>query len=240
MRILVISDIHANLTAFEAVLAAAGQVDSVWCLGDVLGYGPDPNECVERLRGLPSQICLIGNHDAAALGKLDLNTFNYEARYSARWTQSVLTHENRQFLLSLPEKREALGITLAHGSPRSPIWEYVLDRIIAYENFEYFQTRFCFVGHTHVPLAFTLDGEKIIAQTLHDLEVPAVTGRMILNPGSVGQPRDRDPRAAYAVFNPETSQWRTHRIEYDIASVQARMRQFSLPPKLVRRLADGW
>lgn len=240
MHILVISDIHANLTALEAVLAAAGRADAIWCLGDVVGYGPDPNECIDLLRNLAGLTCLTGNHDSAALGRLDLASFNREARASARWTQSVLTSQNRDFLTQQPERVEIHGITLAHGSPRSPVWEYLLDYYTALENFSYFQTQICLVGHTHLPAAFCLQNEGIKGQVLRDQEIPEINGRMIINPGSVGQPRDHDPRAAYALLNLETQEWVSHRVDYDISSVQARMQQANLPSRLVLRLAEGW
>jgi diadenosine tetraphosphatase ApaH/serine/threonine PP2A family protein phosphatase len=242
MRILVISDIHANLTALEAVLEAAGKYDEIWCLGDIVGYGPDPNECVERLLNLSNLICLIGNHDAAALGTIDLNAFNREARYSARWTQSMLTPASRQFLNSLPERTIIRDVTLAHGSPRSPTWEYLLDPNSAFENLTFFRTDLCFFGHTHIPVAFRMiEGEEHMeGEILRDGDSPVIAGRMFLNPGSVGQPRDHDPRAAYAIFNPETLIWKSYRVTYDVETVQARMKQADLPSRLIHRLAEGW
>jgi diadenosine tetraphosphatase ApaH/serine/threonine PP2A family protein phosphatase len=242
MRILVISDIHANLTALDAVLEAAGSVDEIWCLGDVVGYGPDPNECVERLRSLPNLTCLIGNHDAAALGNIDLNAFNREARASAHWTQSVLSEESRQFLSGLPEQSVAHEVTLVHGSPRSPVWEYLLDPVSAYDNLAYFNTRLCFIGHTHIPMAFSMvDGlDEMESELLRNGQSPAIEGRMFLNPGSVGQPRDHNPMAAFAIYDPDISIWRAHRAVYDIESVQSRMLQVNLPNRLIHRLVEGW
>ena len=135
MKILVISDIHANLMALKAVLDAAGEVDAVWCLGDVVGYGPNPNECVELIRKQPNVICLLGNHDAACIGKMSVETFNHEARMAVDWTKSILTLENRDFLLGLPETVVHNEVTLAHGSPREPVYEYLLDVQSAAENF---------------------------------------------------------------------------------------------------------
>ncbi len=242
MRILVLSDIHANLSALNTVLEAAGPVDGVWCLGDTVGYGPDPNECVERLRKLPNLTCLVGNHDAAALERIDLEAFNREARLSARWTQSVLTTENRDFLAQLPERVQIEGITLAHGSPRSPVWEYLLDLKTASENLPFFETDLCFIGHTHIPLYFCQNPEsgEMSGDMIMDGDTPVIAGRMFLNPGSVGQPRDRDARAAYAIFTPESRLWKAFRVPYDIAAVQNRMRQVGLPTRLVQRLLQGW
>jgi len=242
MRILVISDIHANKTAFDAVLESAGKYDEVWCLGDTVGYGPDPNECIALLRTQPKLTCLIGNHDAAALGNIDLNTFNREARSSAHWTQKVLNDESREFLLQLPERAIIDSVTLAHGSPRSPVWEYLLDPTSAYENLAYFNTELCFIGHTHIPIVFLQpeNQDEMIGELIKDGDGLVVEGRMFINPGSVGQPRDHDPRAAYAIFNPETHSWQSHRVAYDIQSVQNRMRQAGLPSRLIHRLEEGW
>ena len=242
MRILVISDIHANITAFDAVLQSAGDFDGVWCLGDTVGYGPDPNECIARLREQRHLTCLIGNHDAAALGNIDLNTFNREARSSAHWTQSVLTDESREFLLGLPERAIIDSVTLAHGSPRSPVWEYLLDPVSAYENLAYFNTDLCCIGHTHIPVVFQQNEnqDEMFGDVIKDGDDLTIVGRMFLNPGSVGQPRDHDPRAAYAIYNPETRAWQSHRIAYDVKSVQHRMRLAGLPSQLVHRLEEGW
>ena len=242
MRILVISDIHANLTALNTVLEAAGSFDAVWCLGDVVGYGPDPNKCIDRLLQLPNLISLVGNHDAAVLDQFDLNAFNHEARQGIRWTQSNLSQDHRQFLLTLPERVVVEGVTLVHGSPRQPRWEYLLDIPTAAANFSHFETDLCFVGHTHIPSYFEKNREtgEITGQKLKNMAVPKIINRMILNPGSVGQPRDHDPRAAFAIFNPETCQWKLNRIGYDIGFVQDRMRQVHLPNRLVHRLAEGW
>ena len=242
MRILIISDIHANLTAFDAVLESAGDYDEIWCLGDTVGYGPDPNECIERLREQHHLTCLIGNHDAAALGNIDLNSFNREARSSAHWTKNVLNDESREFLLSLPERAITDSVTLAHGSPRSPVWEYLLDPVSAVENLAYFNTKLCCLGHTHIPIVFQKpdDQAEMIGEMIKDGDGLSIEGRMFLNPGSVGQPRDHDPRAAYAIYNPETRAWHSHRIAYDVQSVQNRMRKAGLPIRLVQRLEEGW
>src|SRR5512142_889123 len=159
MRILVLSDIHANLTALETVLADAGAVDAVWCLGDIVGYGPDPNECVARIRGLENLVCLLGNHDAAALSRIPIETFNQDARRSIEWMQEVLTKETFAFLSELPETVVTGQVTLVHGSPRNPVWEYILDLHNAAQNMEYFDTQICMVGHTHLPIAYTTDPE---------------------------------------------------------------------------------
>lgn len=243
MRVLVISDLHANLTALEAVLADAGQVDATWCLGDVIGYGPDPNDVIELLRSQPNLTCMLGNHDVAVLGMMNLAVFNPEARKSLLWQVKAVSDNNLNFLQGLPQEAVVQGdVTLAHGSPRDPVWEYILNTLVARLNFEEFATSYCFVGHSHIQCMFKLDlkRDRISLDVLKPNEVHQLTPRAILNPGSVGQPRDRDPRAAYAVFDTEAQTWEPRRVEYDIASVQKRIREAGLPDKHAARLSDGW
>lgn len=243
MRVLVISDIHANYTALEAVLKEAGQFDEAWCLGDMVGYGPDPNMVVEEIRLLPALTCMLGNHDVAILGRMELAAFNGDARRSLTWTSRVLTADNMDFLRSLPHTIGVRGdVTLAHGSPRDPVWEYVLNTLSARLNFEHFHTPFCFVGHSHIQSVFQLDEKKDrVSMALARVgQQMALRPRVIVNPGSVGQPRDRDPRAAYAIYDTGTATWEPRRVEYDIASVQARVREAGLPEKHAVRLAEGW
>lgn len=242
MRALIISDIHANLTALEAVLVDVGKFDAVWCLGDLVGYGPDPNECVERIRSLPGLVCLQGNHDAAVVGTIDIAAFNSEARQAVLWTRSVIKEQNTAFLQGLESQTVIDSVHLAHGSPREPIWEYVMDTRTALSNFDHFETPFCFVGHSHFPLKFQKRNEQLNAE----LSIPQVGSsatmipRAIYNPGSVGQPRDRDPRAAYAIYDSDRQTWTPHRVEYDIPSVQVRMREVKLPERHIKRLGAGW
>lgn len=242
MRVLILSDIHANLTALEAVLAEAGTCDAVWCLGDLVGYGPDPNDCIELVRALPNLLCLIGNHDQATLGNISLTRFTRDARETAAWTSQVLTLENAAFLRSLPAKITTGAFTLAHGSPRQPVWEYVLDQHAADRNFEFFETDFCLVGHSHLPLMFRRGSDDT-----HALPIPlrwgegnALSPRMIINPGSVGQPRDMDPRSAYAMLDTESLVWEPRRVSYDIAQVQLRILRAGLPERQALRLIAGW
>ena len=242
MKTLLISDIHANLTALEAVLADAGHIEAVWCLGDLVGYGPDPNECVERVAALPNLRCVMGNHDAAALRQIEVDAFNPEARAALLWTQQRLSATNLTFLESLPEMIEVDQITLVHGSPRQPVWEYLLDTRTATINFDYFETLYCFVGHTHLPVIYYLPDDQRMAHLIVPENTTQVTlaPRAIINPGSVGQPRDRDPRAAYALLDMEDYTWEWHRVAYDIPSVQERMHQAKLPERHIVRLAAGW
>ncbi len=243
MRILVISDIHANYNALEAVLADAGEVDETWCLGDVIGYGPDPNVCIELLRERPRLTCLMGNHDAAVTGRMLLESFNGEARRSLEWQERVLMSDNMNFLRTLPSTLQVRShVSLVHGSPRDPVWEYVLNTLTARLNFEAFDTDLCFVGHSHIQCFFHLDENKnrINLDVARPEERIELKPRMILNPGSVGQPRDRDPRAAYAIYDDEKCTWEAHRAVYDWIPVQQRILEAGLPPKHAARLAEGW
>ena len=242
MRVLIISDIHANLTALETVLDAAGNVDAVWCLGDVIGYGPNPNECVELLQEQPKLICLMGNHDAAAVGEMSTATFNSEARTVVEWTQGVLTKENITFLRRRPQTSELDEVTLAHGSPRQPIFEYVLDVKSAEENFEYFGNDYCFIGHSHIPLMFhqSVENDHVKFSFPQANTVVELQPRTIINPGSVGQPRDRDPRASYAVYDTEAHTWEYRRVDYEFSKTQELMRKAGLPERHISRLSGGW
>jgi predicted phosphodiesterase len=158
MRILVMSDIHANYTALEAVLKDAGPVDETWCLGDLVGYGPDPNACVEEIREQPMLTCLLGNHDVAVIGRMPFESFNGDARRSLVWHERVLSASNADFLRSLPENPKVRGdVTMAHGSPRDPVWEYIINTLSARLNFDFFDTNWCFVGHSHIQCMFLLD-----------------------------------------------------------------------------------
>lgn len=240
MRILVFSDIHSNLTALEAVLSIAGNMDAYWCLGDLVGYGPDPNECVERVRELPNLLCVRGNHDAATLGEVDQQTFNHEASLAITWTKRILNAKSQEFLLSLPEKIIESDVTLVHGSPRNPVWDYVMDYMTAVRTFSYFNTRICMVGHTHVPAIWKEDAKKHPAGYMMDYHKTPILSKTILNPGSVGQPRDHDPRAAYAIFDSDESTWELRRISYDYTAVQDRIKASGLPWRHALRLAEGW
>jgi predicted phosphodiesterase len=242
MRVLVISDIHANLTALKAVLEDAGSFDSVWCLGDLVGYGPDPNECIEIVRDLPNLHCLVGNHDHAALGKMAISRFNEDAQKGIKWTIEALTEENKDYLRSLPAIITLENFTLAHGSPREPVWEYILDVHLADSNFAFIDTDYCIVGHSHLPLIFYRSNHQAftipIAMPVN--EPIELKPRMILNPGSVGQPRDLDPRAAYAIIDLEKQTWKLRRVSYDITDVQLRILQSGLPDRHATRLVAGW
>ena len=221
----------------------AGQVDETWCLGDLVGYGPDPNAVVEEVRDIANLTCILGNHDVAVIGKMPFETFNGDARRSLVHHEKVLTASNMDFLRSLPSNTKVRGdATLAHGSPRDPLWEYILNALSARLNFEHFDTPWCFVGHSHIQCMFTLNQETdrvTLDQTKPDVTVE-LRPKLILNPGSVGQPRDRDPRAAYAIYDTEAHTWTPRRAEYNIAEVQDRIRELGLPEKHAARIAEGW
>lgn len=244
MRYLVISDIHSNLAALDAVLEDAPSGLAVWCLGDIVGYGPNPNECIERLRSLNPE-CIVGNHDWAVLGRASLEDFNAEARMAVRWTQEQLTSENLAYLEDLPVSLVRGEFTLVHGSPREPIWEYLIYASSAGLNFAHFSTPYCFVGHTHIPVLFRFwgqGGKRICeAERLWEANTrPLGKERLIINPGSVGQPRDGDPRASYVILDTDERTLEYHRVPYDISHTQHLMREADLPLRLSERLAYGW
>jgi len=237
MAIAILADIHGNLEALEAVLRdieEKGGVEGVWCLGDIVGYGPDPHLCLERLRGL-NPLCVAGNHDWAAIGQMDLATFNPHAAAAARWTAAQLTPEDTEYLRGLLTIQTAEAFTLAHGSPREPVWEYILGPEEARENFSCFPTPFCLVGHSHIPILF---GENGKARSLPE-RLPLGKERLILNPGAVGQPRDGDPRASYAIYD-GAGVMSHFRVPYDFPTTQGKMSERGLPPALAYRLRFGW
>ncbi len=246
MRIGIISDIHANLVAFETVINAlrrANATERLWCIGDMVGYGPHPNECLDLLRSF-DHICVPGNHDYGLLGKTDRENFNPDARFVLDWTAEQITAENRAYLDALPvrwipEER----FTVVHASPRDPIWEYLLEPQAARECFPYFTSPYCFVGHTHVPAVFRqaeADGPVKLVRPEADEQVRFGPARLILNPGSVGQPRDGNPQAAYAILDLDAGTLAFHRIDYAIAQTQAVMRDLHFPKRLIARLEFGF
>ena len=244
MRILILSDVHANLVALDTVLAVAPPHDAVWNLGDTIGYGPRPVECLDRMRELGPDVMLVGNHDLAAIGGLALATFNPVAATAARWTATQLRPDDVALLERLPASLVANDVTLAHGSPREPVWEYVTDDETASENFAHFGTNICLIGHSHVALFAVLENDRrdvgTHLQLLGDGETLDLTrGRFLINPGSVGQPRDRDPRAAFALLDIARATLTAFRIPSDIAETQRQMAEAGLPAPLAARLARG-
>lgn len=245
MPILVLADIHSNLEALQAVAADAGRFgpfDAVWCLGDVVSYGPDPDACIDWLREREA-VCVAGNHDLAVTGREPLDRFNPLAAVACRWTQRNLTAGARDWLVGLPASPVPVGdVTLVHGSLRDPVWEYALRADVAAASLLVAATPWVLVGHSHLPLAFERPGRGagVVARAWPEGEPLGLRGdRMLLNPGSVGQPRDGDARAAYAVFDPEAGAITRHRVEYDLPATQAKMRAAGLPRPLADRLAVG-
>lgn len=290
MRYVVLSDIHGNYDALVAVLRdierfSAEQrapIDDIWCLGDLVGYGPQPRECVQTIREM-AKFCVAGNHDWAAIGKLDLDDFTDVAANSAEWTAAQLSAQDRIYLRGLPEVEGKGHFTLAHGSPLNPIWEYLTSPLAATPNFGAFSTPYCLVGHTHVPTIFLLPddalplpptpeilkdentaplgfapGDSDLMMPFPDMgPMPLGAGslcehvtpapglwlmpehrRAIINPGSVGQPRDGDPRASYIIFDSDLG-FEFRRVEYDVASTQRKMSEQGLSPRMAARLERG-
>ena len=240
MRVGVISDLHGNLDALEAVLAAIGPVDALWCLGDVVGYGAEPNECIARLRELEA-VCIAGNHDLAALGEVSLETFNADAAAAAVWTASRLTLESRAWLAQRGSVTAAGPVVLAHGSPYDPVWEYVTNGRVAARSLTCFDSSLCLVGHTHVPSSFIQrqDGEIEVEYRVEGDVVQLGEARLIANPGSVGQPRDEDPRAAYVILDTDAATLTWYRTPYPVAAAQEKILAAQLPVRLAKRLAAG-
>jgi len=207
----------------------------------LVGYGPDPAACIERIQKLPNMVRVLGNHDAAVLEKIPLTWFNYEAQKLVMWTREHLTDAHMAFLAATPDKKIIGEVTLVHGSPRAHYTEYILTTEIAAQAFQHLKTNFCFVGHTHQPVRWQEEGE---AGYVNVYEAKAnspltLTPRAILNVGSVGQPRDGDPRASYAIYDTETRQWEWRRVPYDIVAVQERMVRLGLSPINTMRLSVG-
>ena len=246
MRALIVSDIHSNLEAFDAVLLDAesrGGYDIIWFLGDLVGYGADPSPCIARLRSLPN-LAIAGNHDHAATGKLDPDLFNGAARAAALWTTAALSDEELAYLAELPEVRTVEPFTHVHGSLRDPVMEYLISEPAAVATFALMETPFCLVGHSHYPIVWT-EQEHGAEVALLDETEPIVLRpdrRVIVNPGSVGQPRDGDWRASYLLYDGGAGgagALEHRRVEYDIATAQRKIREAGLPGVLADRLARG-
>ncbi|HVL54798.1 MAG TPA: metallophosphoesterase family protein [Vitreimonas sp.] len=239
MRVAVLSDIHANLVALDAVLAAAGPVDAIWHLGDVVGYGPDPDGVVDRLSSLQA-LGVRGNHDAAACGGREIEWFNPEARAAMEWTRTAISPTTRAWLEALPQHRVEGDFMLVHGSPRDPTWEYITSIAVARANLGVLTARFGLHGHTHVPIAFREDDGRVDAiSPARDSELRLDTRRALLNPGSVGQPRDGDPAASWLELDTDASRCTWRRVAYDFGAVQRAMAAAGLPSRLAARLSHG-
>jgi diadenosine tetraphosphatase ApaH/serine/threonine PP2A family protein phosphatase len=243
MRIAVLSDIHANLAALEAVCSDLPEVDQVWVLGDIVGYGPQPNAVITTLQAMGAR-SVLGNHDGAAIGTVDAAYFNPDARTAIEWTAGVLDANARAYIASLPEVRRDGDLTAVHGSPRDPIWEYITGPSVAEANFGAFDTRLCLFGHTHLPMVYrSVDGDIEPTMGMPGETVPLGAARALVNPGSVGQPRDGLPDAAYAILGtgegPGRDTVEFRRVRYDVDRTQREIHDLGLPARLADRLRYG-
>lgn len=239
MRIAVLSDIHSNLAALDAVRADLPPVDEIWVLGDIVGYGPQPNEVVRALQEMGAR-SVLGNHDGAAIGTVDANDFNPDARTAIEWTAEQLDANAKAYLGTLPEVRVSGDVTAVHGSPREPIWEYITSTSIAAANLGYFETWLCLFGHTHLPAIFrAVDSRIEIVGAEPGDPVRLDARRALINPGSVGQPRDGIRASAYAILDDREATAEFRRVEYDIDRTQRLMQDAGLPPRLAERLSWG-
>ena len=242
MKALIVSDIHSNLEAFQSVTEDArerGGFDEIWSLGDLVGYGPDPSACLELLRSYEHS-AVAGNHDLAAIGSISVQRFNPYAAAANRWTAEQLTRDQAEYLGKLPLTLEIEEFTLAHGSPRDPVWEYLTTVESAIACFTHIDTYWCLVGHSHMPfLCIPRPDGAAFMSFPQDRAVQLDEEALIVNPGSVGQPRDGDPRASYIVYNDEAQTITHRRVEYDIAATQDKMRRHNLPDYLIDRLSVG-
>ena len=242
MRALIVSDVHSNLEAFTSVIDDAtrrGGFSQIWSLGDLVGYGPDPVECLKLLEE-HDHVAVVGNHDLAAAGRLSVEAFNQYAAEANRWTAAQLNSEQAASLAGQPLKVEQGEFTLVHGSPRDPVWEYVVSQAAAAVSFVHFDTNWCLLGHSHVPfLCVPYENSTAFITFPEDSPVSLASERMLINPGSVGQPRDGDPRASYAVYDSDEGAIYHHRTEYDIAETQRKMTDAGLPQYLIDRLPEG-
>jgi len=242
MRYAILADIHANLAAFTAVLKdidEKGDIDEIWSLGDIVGYGPDPAECI-RLIQERNIVSISGNHDLGVTGQMEMEFFNPAAAQACRWTAEKLNPVDIRYLADLPKTLKKGQFTLVHGSPREPSTEYILTAAIAERNFEYFDTQYCLVGHTHIPEAYKKEeaGAAPVA-LVPEIGLVMIEHRIIINPGAVGQPRDGDPRASYGIYDSEGQMFRLYRIPYNIRATQDKMVKVGLPIQLVARLEEG-
>ena len=242
MRALIVSDIHSNIEALRSVITDAedrGGFDQIWQLGDLVGYGPDPVECIEFIRQHDT-VGVAGNHDLASAGKLSLEAFNVYAANASKWNTEQLTEEHVEYLSGLPLMLKEDDFTGVHGSPRDPVWEYVTTVPTAVATFLHFDTSRCLVGHSHIPfICQPQEDSAVFLEFPLDVKVNLGEDRMIINSGSVGQPRDGDPRASYAIYSSDDMAVSHHRVEYDVPATQEKMAERGLPRYLIERLPQG-
>jgi diadenosine tetraphosphatase ApaH/serine/threonine PP2A family protein phosphatase len=241
MNVGILSDIHGNLEALNAALSSLKDISRYVCTGDIVGYGPNPNECIEIIRGLKCET-VAGNNDLASIGRLDIALFNGEAAESIRWTSSVLTADNRKFLEGLPERLETADYEIVHGSLRDPVGEYITNIPVGAATIELMKKNVCFVGHLHIPLVIVKDREgKYDGWQLSDGDVVDTSkfDKVVINVGAIGQPRDMDTRASFGIFDTEVKTVEIRKVEYNIAAVQEKMRKADIPDFLIERLKYG-
>ncbi|MBN2169383.1 MAG: metallophosphoesterase family protein [Actinobacteria bacterium] len=248
-RIGIVGDVHGNKTALRAVIDHAGECDAWWCAGDLVGYGPDPNQCLEIVRSLGAST-VAGNHDLGSIGRISIESFNDDAYAACEWTSGILNESNRATLEALSEKLSpADDILLTHGGPIDPVWSYIFSRGEARLNFISFKERLCFHGHSHVPMVFRIEKEDVkdggndaveylSPEWGHPIRLRG-DSRYLINVGSVGQPRDNDSRSCYVLFDSDRDILTYYRVEYSIEEVQERMAFAGLPSSLIARLAVG-
>lgn len=240
MRYALISDIHSNLEALEVVIKEIEEeeVDRILCLGDLVGYGPDPNACIQRIQGV-SDLVLAGNHDYAPVGKVNIFSFNYYARRAIEWTAQELGQMSLDYLSSLPLKETVEDFLVVHATPKNPAdWDYIMTLEDAIENFNYFHKQICFVGHSHIPLILVEMNGRCWVDTSAEVKIEN-NKRYIINIGSVGQPRDSNPKSCYGVFDTEKMTFQLKRTFYNIEITQEKMRRVGLPDYLIDRLTYG-
>jgi len=240
MRTLLLSDIHANLPALDAVCDdPRGEFDATWVLGDTIGYGGDPSACIAVVRDLGA-IAIAGNHEEAAIGRMSTGDFNPVARQAIEWTAEALSEDDLEWVRNLTLTEVVEIFTLVHGSPRDPVWEYIETSPQVLDNLDHFESQGCVIGHSHMPFTVGVT-DGIVRQVEHTPgeREPLQGDRLYINPGSVGQPRDRDNRVSYALLDLESWEVEFRRVEYDIALAQSRIREQGLPDFLAERLQLG-
>ena len=242
MRALIISDVHSNLEALRMVLQDAfrhGGFDVVWNLGDLVGYGPEPGECIDLLRR-HHLVCIAGNHDEAVVGKISFAEFNTYAADAARWTATQLEYRHISFLYNLRKMERVGDFTLVHGTLRDPLWGYLVDQQSAYDTFNRLESLYCLVGHSHIAFLCAEMNSKVAFQPLDEGgAVHLGSQRLIINSGGVGQPRDGDPRPSYAIYDSDDASITRYRVAYNISVTQEKMRDEGLPSYLIHRLSQG-
>jgi len=241
VKIAIVSDIHSNMDALDAVHAAVERLgaDSIYFIGDAVGYGPDPNPCTKWVMD-NAEVAVAGNHDAAAVGLADSESFNSYAREAILWNARQLEPETSGFLSSLPLVEERDGITLVHASPKLPdVWDYIFTLWDAEVNFSHFDGPICFVGHSHQPVMVSMDVNGAVSVVPGDSLTIEDGFRYLINVGSVGQPRDGNPAACFGLLDRDAGVFSIQRVEYDISAIQKKMREAGLPQPLADRLSEG-